>query len=166
MSNLRSSFQWSKCDKYLKNMFESKTSSQSFQRIHPRKLIWIPKMMVWKRWFLFNMATLGIYVRFLGGSWGILKAQTPHLNIDQVAQFCPRTSSLRFRSPGGVRLTAQHSQVDKLSRVGGRWHILSPNLQYIPLIYHKKILPTYIAFCGIICYLHLPTTFYGTRKNH
>ena len=31
---------------------------------------------------------------------------------------------------------------------GGRWHIPSPNWQYIPLIYHL-----YIAFWGVICYL-------------
>ena len=37
-------------------------------RLDPRKLTWIPKMMVWKRWFLLNMAFFGIYVKFLGGS--------------------------------------------------------------------------------------------------
>ena len=34
--------------------------------LHPRKLTWIPKMMVWKRWFLLNMAIFGIHVIFLG----------------------------------------------------------------------------------------------------
>ena len=34
--------------------------------IHPRKLTWIPKMMVWERRFLLNIAIFGIYVRFLG----------------------------------------------------------------------------------------------------
>ena len=32
--------------------------------IHPRKLTWIPKMMVWKWWFLLKMAIFGIHVRF------------------------------------------------------------------------------------------------------
>ncbi len=32
----------------------------------PQKLRWIPKMMVWKRRLLLNMAMLGIYVKFLG----------------------------------------------------------------------------------------------------
>ena len=31
----------------------------------PRKLTWIPKMMVWKRWFLLNAAILCIYIKFL-----------------------------------------------------------------------------------------------------
>ena len=34
--------------------------------IHTSKLTWIPKMMVWKRGFLLNMAIFGIYVKFLG----------------------------------------------------------------------------------------------------
>ena len=34
--------------------------------IHPGKLTWIPKMMVWKRWCLLNMAIFGIYVKFPG----------------------------------------------------------------------------------------------------
>ncbi len=33
--------------------------------LHPRKLTWIPKMMVWKRYPSFKMAIFGIYVRFL-----------------------------------------------------------------------------------------------------
>ena len=33
--------------------------------IHPRKLTWIPKMMVWKRQLPLKIAILGIYVRFL-----------------------------------------------------------------------------------------------------
>ena len=40
--------------------------SSKLQFIHPRKLTWIPKMMVWKRWLLLNMAIFGIYVKFLG----------------------------------------------------------------------------------------------------
>ena len=37
--------------------------------LHPRKLTWIPKMMVCKRWFPLNMAIFGIYVKFLGSTW-------------------------------------------------------------------------------------------------
>ena len=39
--------------------------------IQPKNLTWIPKMIVWKRWFFdINMAIFGIYVTFLGGtSW-------------------------------------------------------------------------------------------------
>ena len=37
--------------------------------IHSRKLTWIPKMMVWKRYLPSKMAILGIYVRFLGCMW-------------------------------------------------------------------------------------------------
>ena len=33
--------------------------------IHPWKLTWIPKMIVWKWWLLLNMAIFGIYVKFL-----------------------------------------------------------------------------------------------------
>ena len=35
-------------------------------RATPRKLTWRPKMMVWKRWLLLNMAIFGIYVKFQG----------------------------------------------------------------------------------------------------
>ena len=41
----------------------------NFGRVHSRKLTWIPKMMVWKRWFLLNMAIFGIYVKFWEGSF-------------------------------------------------------------------------------------------------
>ena len=46
----------------------------------PKTNGWIPKMMVWKRWFLLNMAIFGIYVRFLGGSF-----YPPCYPLDQVA---------------------------------------------------------------------------------
>ena len=36
-----------------------------FEKIHPRKLTWIPKMMVWKRQLASKIAIVGIYVRFL-----------------------------------------------------------------------------------------------------
>ena len=42
---------------------------KALRELHPRKLTWIPKMMVWKRWFLLNMAIFGIYVGFLGGNY-------------------------------------------------------------------------------------------------
>ena len=42
------------------------TESKDSLPIHPGKLTWIPKMMVWKRWFLLNMAIFGIYVKFPG----------------------------------------------------------------------------------------------------
>ena len=35
--------------------------------IHPRKLTWIPKMMIWKRWLLLNMAILVSMLNF----WGV-----------------------------------------------------------------------------------------------
>ena len=38
--------------------FQESTSRQ--KGLHPRKLIWIPKMMVWKRWFLLNKVIFGI----------------------------------------------------------------------------------------------------------
>ena len=47
--------------------FISVTASLCLAQLHPRKLTWIPKMMVWKRGLLSNMAIFGIYVRFLGG---------------------------------------------------------------------------------------------------
>ena len=40
--------------------------------LHPRKLTWIPNMMVWKRWFILNMAVLGIQVSFWGVSLFVL----------------------------------------------------------------------------------------------
>ena len=36
------------------------------QSLIPRKLTWIPKIMLCKRWLLSNMTIFGIYVRFLG----------------------------------------------------------------------------------------------------
>ena len=41
-------------------------SAISILYIHSRKLTWIPKMMVWKRYLPLNMAIFGIYARFLG----------------------------------------------------------------------------------------------------
>ena len=38
--------------------FQESTSRQ--KGLHPRKLTWIPKMMVWKRWFLLNKVIFGI----------------------------------------------------------------------------------------------------------
>ena len=39
---------------------------RSLGDLHSRKLTWIPKMMVWKRYLPLKMAMFGIYVRFLG----------------------------------------------------------------------------------------------------
>lgn len=36
------------------------------RHLHPRKLAWIPNMMVWKTWLLLSMAIFGIYLKFLG----------------------------------------------------------------------------------------------------
>ena len=36
------------------------------KNLHSRKQTWIPKMMVWKRWLLLNMAIFRIYVSFPG----------------------------------------------------------------------------------------------------
>ena len=57
-----------------KTCFDKKTQLSTLHRnfistkkvLHPGKPTWIPKMMLWKRWFLLNMAIFGIYVRFLG----------------------------------------------------------------------------------------------------
>lgn len=38
----------------------------SFFHIPPKTITWIPKIMVWKRWPLSDMATFGIYVKVLG----------------------------------------------------------------------------------------------------
>jgi len=38
--------------------------------LHPRKLTWMPKMMVWKRWSPLNMAIFGIYESMLD-FWGV-----------------------------------------------------------------------------------------------
>ena len=47
--------------------FHIATSEGSLSNLlHPRKLTWIPKMMVWKRWLLYYMAIFGISVKFLG----------------------------------------------------------------------------------------------------
>jgi len=40
------------------SMVESvKTTPTKQTQVHPRKLTWIPKMMVWKRWFLSTVKT-------------------------------------------------------------------------------------------------------------
>ena len=45
---------------------------QAPETIHPRKLTWIPKMMVWKRCLSFNICHFfGIYVRFLQCSFHV-----------------------------------------------------------------------------------------------
>ena len=46
---------------------DPESTLQQSVKVHPRKLTWIHKMMVWKRWSPLNMAVFGIYVRFLGG---------------------------------------------------------------------------------------------------
>ena len=52
-------------DKGLKSHLGTKNLKNPL-KIHPRKLTWIPKMMVWKRQFPLKIAICGIYVRFLG----------------------------------------------------------------------------------------------------
>ncbi len=42
------------------------TFVSAFWGLHPRKLTWIPKMIVWKMYLLLNMAIFGIYVKVLG----------------------------------------------------------------------------------------------------
>ncbi len=37
-----------------------------YMYIHPGKLTWIPKMMIWKMYLILNMVIFGIYVKFLG----------------------------------------------------------------------------------------------------
>ena len=50
-------------------MIDSIMDNGLFIILHtPEKLAWIPKIMVWKRWFLLNMAIFGIYVKSLGGN--------------------------------------------------------------------------------------------------
>ena len=78
--------------------FQESTSRQ--KGLHPRKLTWIPKMMVWKRWFVLNMVIFGIYVKFLGGT-----NQTNPLHFETYPNLCnvattscdrPRESRLWF----------------------------------------------------------------------
>ena len=40
------------------------------KNVHPRKLTWIPKMMVWKRWLLLNIA-IGPYVVSMFNFWRV-----------------------------------------------------------------------------------------------
>ena len=42
------------------------TNALPQQILYPRKLTWIPKMMVWRRWFLLNMAIFGML-----NFWGV-----------------------------------------------------------------------------------------------
>ena len=67
--------------------------TQCMVYVHPRKLTWIPKMMVWKRYLPLNMAIFGIYVSFRGCTpyLGHLRHQTSeshgnHVFISEVAQ--------------------------------------------------------------------------------
>ena len=56
-------------DAQMQEIFSSGLGRRCFllKGLHSRKLTGIPKMMVWKRWLLVNMAIFGIYVEFLGG---------------------------------------------------------------------------------------------------
>ena len=49
------------------------TIPKNFRNVHSRKLTWIPKMMVWKRWFLSNMAILVSMLDF----WGVHQGKKP-----------------------------------------------------------------------------------------
>ena len=61
--------------------FQKSTSCQ--KGLHPRKLTWMPKMMVWKRGVLLNMVMFGIYVKFLGGT-----NQTNLLHFETYPNLC------------------------------------------------------------------------------
>ena len=52
-------------------------------KVHPRKLTWIPNMMVWKRWLLLNMAIFGIYVSFPGCNYFVVQCF-----LVSAARFC------------------------------------------------------------------------------
>ena len=86
--------------------------------VHPRKLIWIPKMMVWKRKFHSKMAIFSIYVRFLECIFSYLLIWEPLLQWRSTARSCSEDMSVNNRE----------------SRTISRYHILNI---YIYTVGHK-----------------------------
>ena len=83
----------------------SRWFSSSKKGIHPQKLTWIPKMMMWKRYLLLNKAIFGIYVRFSGvyshwslGFWLLFpRLEKPHRGEDLEAKGPQLAKNLRLR---------------------------------------------------------------------
>ena len=74
--------------------------------IPPKKLTWIPKMMVWKRWLPLNMAIFGIYVKFLACTSSFkcvqkrfVKPPTVSKTLNQACRFGPESSRQTLVSP-------------------------------------------------------------------
>ena len=68
--------------------------------LHPRKLTWIPKLMMWKRWLLLNMAIFGL--SNFGGDWRVLAAVTysPQQNL---FFFIPQKTNACLSLGGGFK---------------------------------------------------------------
>ena len=91
-----------------------------WKKIYPRKLTWIPKIMVWKRWFLLNMAILGIYVKFLGCTLNtLLETNSKSTGILLGPSLFFQGRIVDFRECTATSLSSKHQSSQDMT--GGFW---------------------------------------------